>query len=361
MFTYQKDTKCLFVAECDKKVFWREIRKSSTAFNIDTRREILHAIDVKDEAEMKRIAEHSDYQKFVLKTIRNLKTKSGKEKWQKKPLDKKLLAWADDLKKSLTAFQFSCYQFDEVAVKSKDGKTKKGARRQLVGCHVNGLVMLDIDHVENPLEIWEKLKQNEELMKRVVLVHITSSGRGIRIIFAADIEVGNLADNQIDFASKLGYAPDQSCIDATRNSFAPKEEEILFIDEKRLFTYYDEEFDNRYTKLYREKKTQPLYHEFPSSGEKSGGDCLLGSGPQAKSQATSLLGQTPESSQGQDLEWRGYRVQGIIDQRYAGKMPCAADSNRHTESLKLATDLLLMLDGDKKLVQQIVESQSWVM
>ena len=77
------------IAECDKKVFWREIRKSSTAFNIDTRREILHAIDVKDEAEMKRIAEHSDYQKFVFKTIRNLKTKSGKEKWQKKPLDKK--------------------------------------------------------------------------------------------------------------------------------------------------------------------------------------------------------------------------------------------------------------------------------
>ena len=283
MFTYQKDTKCLFVAECDKKVFWREIRKSSTAFNIDTRREILHAIDVNDETEMKRIAEHSDYQKFVLKTGRNLKSKSGKEKWQKKPLDKKLLAWADDLKKSLTAFQFSCYQFDEATVKTKDGKTKKGARRQLVGCHVNGLVMLDIDHVENPLEIWEKLKQNEELMERVVLVHITSSGRGIRIIFAADIEVGNLADNQIDFASKLGYHPDQSCIDATRNSFAPKEEEILFIDEKRLFTYYDEEFDNRYTKLYREKKTQPLYHEFPSSGEKSAAE-------------TACWGQAPKQS-----------------------------------------------------------------
>ncbi len=356
MFTYQKDTKCLFVAECDKKVFWREIRKSSTAFNIDTRREILHAIDVKDEAGMKRIAEHSDYQKFVLKTGRSLKSKSGKEKWQKKPLDKKLLAWADDLKKSLTAFQFSCYQFDEATVKTKDGKTKKGARRQLVGCHVNGLVMLDIDHVDNPLEIWEKLKQNEELMERVVLVHITSSGRGIRIIFAADIEVGNLADNQIDFASQLGYHPDQSCIDATRNSFAPKEEEILFIDEERLFTYYDEEFDNRYTKLYREKKTQPLYHEFPSVGASP--NPLQKEGAIESSQTAAEFPLLLEGDRGR--LWRGYRVQGIIDQRYAGKMPCAADSNRHTESLKLATDLLLMLDGDKQLVQQIVEGQSWV-
>ena len=60
------------------------------------------------------------------------------------------------------------------------------------------------------------------------------------------------------------------------------------------------------------------------------------------------------------LTWRGYDVQKIIDARYAAKLPCADDSNRHNESLKLATDLLLMLDGDQKQVQRIVESQSWV-
>ena len=53
-------------------------------------------------------------------------------------------------------------------------------------------------------------------------------------------------------------------------------------------------------------------------------------------------------------------MQAIIDARYSAKLPCAADSNRHAESLKLATDLLIMLDGDKAQVQQIVESQSWV-
>ena len=60
------------------------------------------------------------------------------------------------------------------------------------------------------------------------------------------------------------------------------------------------------------------------------------------------------------IKWRGYDIQAIIDQRYADKLPCADDSNRHKESLKLATDLLLMLDGDKKLVQRIVEAQPWV-
>ena len=362
MFTYQKDTKSLFVAECGKKDFWREIRKSSTAFNIDTRREILHAVDTQDETTLLRWAEHTDFQKFELKTLKGLKTKTGKEKWQNKPLDKKLLAWADDLKKSLTAFQFCCYQFDEATVKTKDGKTKKGARRLLKGCHLNGLVMLDIDHVENPMEVWEKLQKCEALMARVVLVHITSSGHGIRIIFIADRQIGNLADQQISFAAVLGYSPDQSCIDATRNSFAPKENEILFIDEKRLFTYYDEEFDKEFTPQYRDKKTQPLNHQFSADGDADSTHCPKAHAVAHKAavEGTGDVGQVDTEQVSNLVMWRGYDIQRIIDARYAAKLPCADDSNRHKESLKLATDLLLMLDGDKQLVQRIVESQPWV-
>ena len=232
----------------------------------------------------------------------------------------------------------------------------------LKGCHLNGLVMLDIDHVDNPMEVWEKLQANEGLMKRVMLVHITSSGHGIRIIFIADKQVGNLADNQISFAAVLGYTPDQSCIDATRNSFAPKENEILFIDEERLFTYYDEDFDKRFTNDYREKRTQPLYHQFPSltpnpSPKGEGNECT----PSKESSAeVSTPLATRRGAGGEAIMWRGYDVQSIIDARYAAKLPCEADSNRHKESLKLATDLLLMLDGDKAQVQRIVEAQSWV-
>ena len=373
MFTYQRDTKSLFVAECGKKDFWREIKKASTPFNINTRREILQAVDAQDEAVLKKWEQHEDYQKFIVRTMRSLKSKSGKEKWQKKPLDKKLLAWADDLKKSLPTFQFSCYQFDEVTVKTKDGKTKKGARRVLKGCHLNGLVMLDIDHVENPQEVWEKLKNSEALMARVVLVHITSSGHGIRIIFTADVKIGNLADNQIDFAMELGYSPDQSCIDATRNSFAPKEDEILFINEEKLFDYYDKEFDNKYTQLYREKKTQPLVYKFDSEAEKAQGGSTRGDRPHSDirditdgaSPQCATDGSENKSSENpchpcQKIKWRGYEIQEIIDARYSEKVPCKEDSNRHTESLKLATDLLLMLDGDKGQVLQIVKSQPWV-
>ena len=380
MITFQENTHFSQALPCTREEFWEQVRKTSTGWKIDARRAILAAVEAsKTEgiAAIQNWLNNADYQKFLLKK-QNMKKKAAKDAWAAKSDADKLLAFAQELKENLPAFIFSCREFD----KTETGKGNPFSHRKLADCHLNGLFLLDIDHVVNPMEIWWKLREDQELMKSVALVHLTSSGFGARIVGIADINIGNLADNQIVLAEKLGFKADESCIDATRISFAPKEEDILYINEEILFNYYNEEFDNKYTKLYREKKTQPLYHEFPSSGEKSGGDCLLGSGPQAKSQATSLLGQTPESSQGtggenessersalplgssknpcQDLEWRGYDVQGIIDQRYAGKLPCEADSNRHTESLKLATDLLLMLDGDKAKVLKIVEAQSWV-
>jgi len=373
-FCYQKNTKNPAAAKCGSKDFWREIRRVSTPWSIDARRDVLRAVEDNDKDAKDRWLLHTDFKKFMLRTIRDLKTNAAKDRWKKKSDDKKLLAWADDLKRSLPAFQFCCYEFDEVSEKSKDGKTVKVRRRRLPGCHVNGLVMLDIDHVENPMEIWEKLQQNEELMKRVVLVHITSSGHGIRIIFTANVKDGNLADNIIVFAAALGYKADSSCIDATRNSFAPKEDEILFIDEERLFTYYDEEFDREYTPMYREKKTQPLYHQFPADDGAAGTDrakaaavananAQQGAGPVRPMDAASLADGNHNcqlSILNSQLTWRGYDIQSIIDCRYADKLPCADDSNRHTESLKLATDLLLMLDGDRDAVQRIVETQPWV-
>ena len=355
-FCYQKNTKDLSAVKCGRKDFWRSIRLSSTAWIINTRRDILRSVEENDEESKQRWLQHTDFKKFMLRTIRDLKTKTAKDRWKSKSDDKKLLAWADDLKKTLTAFTFCCYEFDVVNVKTKDGKQKKECRRQLKGCHVNGLVMLDIDHTDNPLEIWEKLQQNEELMKRVVLVHITSSGRGIRIIFTANIEDGNLADNIIVFAAALGYKADSSCIDATRNSFAPKEDEIIFINEERLFNYYDEEFDKKYTPMYRERKTQPINHEFPTAVKGTDSTDLHGLNNSAVENKSSDNPCNPC----QEIKWRGYDVQSIIDQRYADKLPCADDSNRHKESLKLATDLLLMLDGDKQTVQKVVEAQSWV-
>ena len=150
-----------------------------------------------------------------------------------------------------------------------------------------------------------------------------------------------------------------------------KEEDILYINEELLFDYYNEEFDKKFTPMYREKKTQPMYHQFPSDDRADGDGCAKtaavankaaaqGSGALSPVDDNSVEGVANVQCSMVNVQWRGYDVQKIIDARYAAKLPCADDSNRHKESLKLATDLLLMLDGDKKAVQRIIEAQSWV-
>ena len=372
-FCYQENTHFSQALPCNREEFWKEIRKPNTAWRIDARRAILAAVEAsKTEgvAAIQTWLNNADYQKFLLKK-QGLKKEAAKKAWEAKSDAEKLLAFAQEIKDNQTAFIFACREFDE----TETAKGTKFRHRRLADCHLNGLVMLDIDHVENPMQIWWKLREEKALMERVALVHITSSGFGIRIVFTADIEDGNLADNQIVFAQALGYKADESCIDATRNSFAPKEEDILYLNETLLFDYYDEEFDKRYTQLYREKKTQPLYHEFPSKTE--GGehcDDTQGTGTTVFRKLRTDGSQSPCVAESQGvaespcvaeaasnvLKWRGYDIQSIIDARYGDKLPSRDDSNRHSESLKLATDLLIMLDGDKAAVQRIVEAQSWV-
>ena len=359
MFTFQENTHFSQALPCTKEAFWEQVKKQTTAWRINARRAILAAVEAsKTEGApaLQSWLSSSEYQKFDLKR-KNLKKKSAKEAWAKKTDAEKLKAYAQDLKENLPAFIFSCYKFDETQTE----KGKPFCHRRLKDCHLNGLVMLDIDHVENPMQIWWQLRDNAELMTRTKLVYITSSGNGLRIIFTADSSLGNLADNQIVFANALGQKADASCIDATRNSFSPKEEDILFIDET-IFDYYDENFDKMFTDAYRDEKTQPINHRFYTD---DGADGSIHSKSTALSnkaaqEGSGTVGSVDDQSLGNGVKWRGYDLQTIIDARFGDKLPCKEDSNRHNESLKLATDLMLMLDGDKKLVQTIVERQSWV-
>ena len=241
------------------------------------------------------------------------------------------------LKRKLPAFIFQA-TFDET--ESKAGKV--GAWRKQSATRLTGLVVMDVDHIDNPRAMFEKW----DLGGEILLVYVTPSGKGLKIVFKAKTEWGNLIDNQHAMAKLLGVEVDESCKDASRMSFICKEEDILYFD-KELFTYENKEFGEKYDALYRSGH---------SSCTKADANAHQVAGQGSGEKRPMDNGQVENN----DVKWRGYDVQGIINQRYADKLPCKEDSNRHTESLKLATDLLLMLDGDKALVRQIVEAQPWV-
>jgi len=158
------------------------------------------------------------------------------------------------LKRKLPAFIFQA-TFDETT--SKTGK--QGQWRKQAATRLTGLAVMDIDHVENPLTLYQGWVEKGLDWKAlgIELIYITPSGQGLKIVFKARLEWGNLIDNQHAMAKVLGVEVDESCKDASRMSFICKESDILYLD-KELFTYENKEFGEKYDAEYRDGHSQPL-------------------------------------------------------------------------------------------------------
>jgi hypothetical protein len=248
------------------------------------------------------------------------------------------------LKRKLPAFIFQA-TFDETT--SKSGKT--GAWRKQAATRLTGLVVMDVDHVESEeLRVKSEEFAAADFKQRaaelgILLIYITPSGHGLKIVFKARTEWGNLIDNQHQMAKVLGVEVDESCKDASRMSFICKESDILYMD-KELFTYENKEFAEKYDAEYRAGHSADTKAAAVAS--------------ESVKQGSVSVGNVDDKTL--ELKWRGYDVQSIIDARYSEKLPCAADSNRHNESLKLASDLLVLFDGDKQKTLQVLKAQKWV-
>ena len=244
------------------------------------------------------------------------------------------------LKRKLPAFIFQA-MFDE----TESAKGKKGRWRKQAATRLTGLVVMDIDHLEDAYKTYDEIRAKVDFEKEGILfIYVTPSGHGLKIVFKARLEWGNLISNQHAMAKILNLTVDESCKDSSRMSFICKETDIMYLD-KELFTYENKNFAEKYDAEYRAGNSRSTETDNVAS---------------KNVEPNSGAGSQVDNISVEDLTWRGYNVQTIIDQRYGDRLPCAADSNRHNESLKLATDLLLMLDGDKARVQRIVEAQPWV-
>ena len=178
------------------------------------------------------------------------------------------------LKRKLPAFIFQA-TFDETT--SKTGKV--GAWRKQSATRLTGLVVMDIDHVDDPRAVFERwglaqvssrlseahgeisgdskrfLDSARNDKSRILLVYITPSGKGLKVVFKADASLGNLIDNQHAMAKVLDVEVDECCRDSSRMSYVCKESDILYLD-KELFTYENKAFSERYTALYRDGHSQ---------------------------------------------------------------------------------------------------------
>ena len=267
-------------------------------------------------------ASNTDFQKFCLKEAAKSKGNAFKELTDEEKLER----WANSLKESLPCLIFGARDFDEVPMKKNPEKRMK--RRVLAGIHLSGLFMFDVDHVDNPREIFEQTQQ-EGFPWEVVFAHVTSSGQGLRLVCKARVEIGNIADNQIALAKELDVKPDLSCIDASRISYAPMREDVYYLNEEELLNYYNEEFDKMYCEAYRKGSTEPT---------------------KAQTRKESNENETLENDEEREINYHGVSYAKICEawQTAQGGAPTTGD--RHRTMLQLALDLRYICDNNPENV-----------
>ena len=351
MFVYQKKIFMPLSEPCPEEVFFGAVRAAQTQWLVDNLRMAL------DYAEHGNDNWPRDFSDEFMHYMQEQAAKSNVGKaFAQKTQKEKLQAYAKSLKDKLPAALFQAKGFeltlsenakkkitDETTEEEIEAMKRPWVKQATV--QLSGLCVLDIDHVENPREVWEGVvkKLSSEVVKPILLVYVTPSGKGLKVVFKADIKKGNLIDNQLWLAGVLGVKADEGCKDASRRSYLTTESDILYINREELFNYENKEFAEKYNAEYHAghsgaTKTDDVAAE---NAEQNAGD----DGQMGTQQDVTV-----------DAE-----LQSIIEvwtkERFGDG---TKQVSRHEASVALARDLYIMLDRDARKTLAVLKAQKWV-
>ena len=250
-FVYQDNMYWGSCEPCTASVFSNLVRSAVVNWKIGMRRAVREAV-AKGQS-LDAFTRNSDFQKWCIQ--QECRPRAG-EKFAQLTTAAKLLQWVDMLKDNLPDFVFAVREFGLVPRLDKDGNPKLDAdgqpilyrrRKQENILHLSALFMSDYDHLPfPPQELYEKTQQKGYPWK-TRLAHLTSSGEGLRLVSECLIGAGNIADQQYLQAKELcmlhvkgktgKFVTDNSCVNADKLSFCPRLEDILYIDEDKLFNF----------------------------------------------------------------------------------------------------------------------------
>ena len=167
----------------------------------------------------------------------------------------------DAQKKTLAGWIFSCSQFlPHEWVDSKGKNHGKNTWRHQEHGVLNGLFMVDLDHLPDPMATWEMLLAHPRFISyyqpRMFFAFMTPSGHGLKIVMKCDLQDGNLASAQNRFCQDLGLQNDHETKDSSRLSFVCPRSEVLYYD-AGLHSYRNEEWIARYQPIYTKALSEP--------------------------------------------------------------------------------------------------------
>jgi len=259
----------------------------------------------------------------------------------------------DVKKKGLPFVVFIATYTETLAEKSK----KMGAWRKQAACQLNGLCVIDFDHIDGDVrKVWEEAygRLADEDKRRVLLVYVTPSGHGLKVVFIADAAVGNLIDNQKVFSAKLGLNPDEACKDASRGAFLTTSDDILLIDEERLFMYENKEFGEKYNPLYHAGHSQPTLHFAATAADGAGVASVQTAGEE---QQGVYDGNGGGAQPAEPLTYNGVPLRNIIEAWMEGR---ELTNHRHDTLVELTSQLRYLIGNNPKKIEEVASQLQWV-
>ena len=203
---------------------------------------------------VKEVVASDDYKRWLASELKKDERRS-KKRMPDSDLERVKL-YITQKKSSLPAIIPTITHFAE----SKDRWGRIGLWRVQQYGYLSGLAVVDGDHVPNVEERINEWLQREDFKELgIVCIFITPSGEGVKVIFIAHEDWGNLQDNAYTMAEKLGILEYADC--QTKNSdhahFIPKADDVKFIDWEELFNYQNPAYEEKFGEAYRRGESEP--------------------------------------------------------------------------------------------------------
>ncbi len=229
-------------------------------------------------------------------------------------------------------------------------------KRSNKGAKPNGLVMIDLDGLEEPRKTFGELlaKDKDFFVGQAVLVTITPSGHGLRVVFKGNQRM-DYVQNQHWFGEHFGVKVDEACKDLARCSFAVPEKYVIF-ESEGLFRTLPQPLSEGEG---RRASAEPKLTEKRSGGlDEEGRDTTPSErggngGSEGSEKAKTVLEQLERDAEGNCL-YRGMRIDDIIEQFFVLTGGKLASGERNMRLQRLAVNLRYILENDAEAVKAVV-------
>ena len=274
---------------------------------------------------------------------------------------KQQLGLYNEKKKTLPAWIFSCCDFVEhewIDSKKVNHGTAKW-RHQEYGL-LNGLYMVDLDHLDDPMEEWRRMLKTAVFTQiykpQLLFAYITPSDHGLKLVFVADVKRGNLASNQNAFCQSLNLSNDKSTKDSSRLSFVCPRSEVLFYD-ARLHEVINGDFIRKYQPQYSKGLSEPDLFKDEAENPSSAGT------PKSSEATTTTPEGTTPVSESASADHDAYRYEGLEIPAIIDKWLEHFDTSvgkRHKVLLRLCSELKHVCERNADRVKYFVNRLQWV-